>query len=626
MKRTFYMIVLALISLGAFSQTHEVYPEYGQAWGGGSVVDVDNDGDMDLYITGRKNPAGEETRWNQMLFYNDATGEYDSVGTDLEVIERANLDWADIDGDGYVDVLGTEHSFDTYHGGVYKNNGDGTFTLLDWPIPDRTHAAAFADFNNDGWMDYVCISNAADNSCVMINNGDNTFEKTNVDVFDGLFFGLGYVEVIDYNNDGFMDFFMCANVDNEDKSAADNARVIADVFINYNEEPGNFYRAYLGITENNPSGSIRMKANGGVDFADFNSDGWIDLALNGEGGAGTGEPAAGEDEWKCVTHIYLNAKDGTFTDKAQTAFQPDLRPLGSSGVGTGVIDWNIDGHYDLVMTGWNPPTVNTQAGYLYHGDGAGNFSEVGRVPGASETVLLFSDWNGDGLYDYLVSGHSWDAMWYADPEEVGRTAAVYFNTNTATTNAPPSAPGNLAAEVTDANVELTWDAATDDLTPPAALSYEYFLQDGAGNYLIAPASFVGGDNDGQRKIMKMGNACLNTFLKLRSLDPGDYTWGVQAIDASYAGSAFATGTFKISGVSVEDVRIPALADIYAYDEMLVVRSKKYDRASVEVYNLVGQKVVSENVDAYFTRTLPQGVYVVKVSVDNHVQLGKVMIH
>jgi hypothetical protein len=429
--------------------------------------------------------------------------------------------------------------------------------------------------------------------------------------------------VLDYNNDGFMDFFVSGNVDNS--YYLEGARVITDIFINYDEEPGNFYRANLGKTESNPGGVIYMKSNGGVDFADFNSDGWIDFALHGEGGAGTGEPGEGEDIWACISHVYLNTQDGSFADKPQPAFQPDLRPLSSTGVGTGTIDWNNDGYWDLIITGWNPPTVNTQDAYLYYGDGAGNFTDQGRVPGASETILLFLDWNADNVLDYLVSGHSWDAMWFSDANgEVGRTAAVYFNSNTSSPNVKPSAPTNLDATVDDQTVELTWDAATDDKTPAVSLSYEYWLKDGEGNWLIAPASFVGGDNDGLRKVNKLGNACLNKFVKLRNLPAGNYTWGVQAIDASYAGSAFATGDFSIT-TSVNDVRTSSLAEIYSYDDKLVVRSKLTKNIDVTVYNLVGQRISTEVISGDYTTTLPTGVYIVKVSSEGRTQINKVFI-
>jgi hypothetical protein len=642
MKRILYVAAFLLAVATGYSQTITIHSELGQAWGGGSSVDINNDGHLDFYITGNKNnpkepllsPEGDPLdldkngisdtteRWQRMYFWNPVTSQFDKVNTNLRMIERANLDWADIDGDGLLDLLATEHNFDPnfYKGGVYKNLGTGMFEKLDYPLPLKANASAWADFNNDGLIDYVCLSVELGVSGVYINQGNGNFNATNTEVF-GLFkFGIPYCEVIDYNNDGFMDIFITSNCDNPE--ANDNARVIADVFINYNEEPGNFYRAFLGKTATNTSGSIYQKGNGGVDFADLNSDGWLDMVLHGEGGAGTFEPA--DEGWACISHVYLNQKDGTYADKPQTAFQPDLRPLSSSGVGTGIIDWNNDGNYDLFITGWNPPTVNTQAGYLYHGDGAGNFTEVSRVPGGSETIVLFNDWNADGFPDYLVSGHSWDAMFYPNEADQGRTGSVMLNPNTTAANAAPAAPAGLAAVVDAGNVTLSWNEATDDKTPAKSLSYEYFLKDGEGKFILAPASFVGGEKDGLRKVNKLGNCFLNKSAKLLGLSDGDYTWGVQAIDAQYKGSAFATGAFKVGNIGVKNNKVD-FATIYTTDQVLTVKLNSEKRSDVVVYNLLGQPVVKESFQGSFTSRLPSGAYIVKVASDNRIQTSKVIV-
>jgi hypothetical protein len=641
-QKLYFLLVLMLAAAGTYGQGIQVKPEFGQAWGGGSAVDINNDGHLDFYISGSKNnpkePLLDEAgnpldlnedgiadtteRWQRMMFWNPETNVFDPVTTSLRITDRSNLDWADIDGDGLLDLLATEHSFSFFHGGVYKNLGDGTFEKLDMPVPAKGNAGAWADFNNDGFLDYICLSNDSAASGVYINQGDNTFELTNTEVFGEIKYGLGYCEVLDYNNDGFMDVFVSGNVDNANLSVNDGARVIADIFINYSDEPGNFYRAFLGKTATNESGSIYMKANGGVDFADFNGDGWLDMALHGEGGAGTYEPASG-DVWSCISHVYLNQKDGTFLDKPQADFQADLRPLGSTGVGTATIDWNNDGYYDLFISGWNPPTVNTQDAYLYYGDGAGNFADQGRVPGASETIILLNDWNGDGFPDYLVSGHSWDAMFYSETE-VGRTGAVMLNTNTDVENAVPAAPTGLTATVDGADITLSWNEATDDETPAKSLSYEFFLKDGEGNYMIPPASFVGGENDGLRKVMKLGNCFLNKFAKLRNLAEGNYTWGVQAIDAMYKGSPFATSTLHLGPSGIQDVT-RSLALIYAHGSTLYVKPVGTKSMQLSVYNLVGENLMQKTISGICTESLPAGMYIVKLSEGNTVQTVKVVV-
>jgi hypothetical protein len=131
--------------------------------------------------------------------------------------------------------------------------------------------------------------------------------------------------------------------------------------------------------------------------------------------------------------------------------------------------------------------------------------------------------------------------------------------------------------------------------------------------------------DGKRKVMKLGNAYLNDFVEIHGLPHGQYIWGVQAIDASYAGSAFAVDTFDIVASSVRDIKPADLADIYSYDNMLIIRGKEYDQADVEVYNVVGQKILSERINNNYRARLPQGVFIVRVSTKNAFQMGKVYI-
>lgn len=632
MRKIIYTLVLALLSAGLFAQEYVVHKELGQAWGGGAEVDIDADGNLDFYIAGSKNNPAEPLldgdgnpidanddgvadtteRWQRLYMYTDAG--FVNTPTNLRVVDRANLDWADINGDGLVDLFAAEHSYGDpwYHGGIYTNNGDGTFTKTDWPLFEKTNAGALADFNNDGHWDYVGISSDSAGSFVYMNNGDDTFEQTNGDVFGEYKFGIPYLTVIDFNNDGLTDIFISSNCDNPATNGG--ARVIADIFINNDEEPGTFYRAFIG------DNGVFQKGNGGLDIADFNGDGYLDFAMHGEGGAGTGEPAPGEPEWACYSHVYLNQQDGTFLDKPQPEFRADLRPLNSTGVATRTIDWDNDGDYDLILSGWEPET-GTQAGYLYTGDGAGNFTNAGRVPGGSETVILFNDWNGDGVLDFLASGHCWDAMWYDEAnDEVGRTAAVYFNTNDPNTR--PDAPTNLSADAEYEWVTLSWDAATDAETSASSLTYEIYIKDSDGNYVIAPASKA----DGTRLILKHGRQFTNTEITIHDLPVGNYTWSVQSIDASYAGSAFAAeGAFTMRAVGVQENALESMLNVYAQQQTLVVDLEAAGKGRVAVYNISGQEVVSEEINGEFRTNLSTGVYFVKVSHNNETAVRKVLV-
>jgi hypothetical protein len=641
MKKTFYIFVLAFICAGAFAQTFEVHKELGQAWGGGTSVDINNDGHLDFIIAGQKNnpiepvldengnpvDANNDTkpdsseRWIRIYLWDTEAGAFDTVKTNLRIADRPNLDWYDIDNDGLLDVMVGEHSFGNYHGGIYKNLGNGMFEKQDLPFDTATMCGVFGDFNRDGLWDYFCLSHDSAGSAVYLNQGNNEFVANNTG-FGDFSFGLGQARVVDINNDGLQDIFISANWDNA-AFFEHSARVFTDFFLNNDEEPGTFYRANIG------DNGVNMKGNGGVDFADFNEDGLLDFALHGEGGQGTAEPAQGEDVWKCVSHVYLNQGNNSFIDKPQPAFQPDLRPLNSTGKATATIDWNYDGHYDLILSGWNPVSnevgTNTQAGYLYSGNGTGTFAEVGRVPGGSETVILFNDWNNDGFLDYMASGHTWDEM-FVTGEDQGRCGVVYFNSNTSQANVEPDAPLNPAETIDNKDVTLSWEASTDDLTPSEALTYEFFVKDAEGNYLVAPASFVGGDKDGLRKILQIGNANQNLAIKLFGLADGDYTWGVQAIDASYAGSVFATGDFKIGEeTGVTETKQPELAKIYSTRQSLYVMLRDIDEANVTVMNVVGQIIDSRHMNRLYSINLQTGVYVVKINSGNQTQLRKIVI-
>jgi len=647
MKRKLFLIPAALFSACVFAQNFEVHTEFGQAWGGGSVVDINNDGKLDFYIAGKKNNPMDPVldmsgnpldlnhdgkndsteNWRRMYFWDKSSNMYKPVITNLNSVDRVNLDWRDVDGDGYLDVIVGDHSGTpddelTYTGlpvrGIFKNKGDGKFEKLNWPIAKNTTAAAFADFNMDGLLDYICVSKDSGKSAIFFNAGNGVFDSTgSASLFGKYQLGLAYVKVVDINNDGLPDFLLSGNVDNKDKTPFGGARVFMDLFINNPDAPGNFSRAMLSDQ------GVFMKANGAILFADVNSDGKMDMLVNGEGGEGTGEPVSG-DVWACITHLYLGQGDGSFVEKTNS-FINDIRPLGSTGVGGVLTDWNNDGKFDLIITGWAPTlSPATQAGLMYYGDGSGNFTNQTRVPGASETVLLLLDWNNDGVKDYLVSGHSWDQMFYPNPENQGRTGGIYLNNNGI--NNPPSVPSNLSYSYDNINdiITINWDAATDDKTPSNSLTYEYYLKNSKG-FLIAPNSFVGGENDGLRKVVGMGNAYLNKSLKFYGLPDDTYTFGVQAIDASYNGSKFSTIEFVINKTGVKNNRNLSIK-VYPNPASDYVKVEASDNAYISIMSVDGKVIKTlKNPKLINVSDFTTGIYIVEIKDGNKVSVQKLII-
>ena len=100
----------------------------------------------------------------------------------------------------------------------YRNNGDGTFTsLTSLPANDpenqggASHGCNWGDYDNDGWLDLFVANRVGQNDFLYHNNGDGTFTKitNSIAVNDG---GYSWAAAWgDYDNDGFLDLFV-ANI------------------------------------------------------------------------------------------------------------------------------------------------------------------------------------------------------------------------------------------------------------------------------------------------------------------------------------------------------------------------------------------------------------------------------
>jgi hypothetical protein len=150
--------------------------------GGSSWGDIDNDGDFDLFVANWQNQ-------NNQLFINNG-GTFTEQTTSIIASGGGNSfgsSFADIDNDGDLDLfvcnafLGNQtNNF------VYINDGTGNFTQDTSSVLATqngwTFGCAFGDYNNDGWLDLVLANtlNESQNNSLFKNTGvGNNWVKFN---------------------------------------------------------------------------------------------------------------------------------------------------------------------------------------------------------------------------------------------------------------------------------------------------------------------------------------------------------------------------------------------------------------------------------------------------------------
>ena len=90
-------------------------------------------------------------------------------------------------------------------------------------------------------------------------------------------------------------------------------------------------------------------------------------------------------------------------------------------------------------------------------------------------------------------------------------------------------------------MRFSWTAATDAETPQPGLTYN--LRVGTtpgGDEIMSGMAIVGGSDDAKRLVPAMGNCQHDTSWTLKGLPSRTYYWSVQAVDAAFAGSSWAT--------------------------------------------------------------------------------------
>ena len=204
---------------------------------GVAIVDVNNDGKLDMYVcaTAKRNPRerinilyiNQGTDKNNVPRFKDMANEYGLADTTQSTMAY----FFDYDNDEDLDVfIAVNHIMkDEYTNAFRKPNVNGEHPSTgklyrnDWSnelqhpyftdvsksagilIEGFTHAANIADFNNDGWMDIFEANDYISSNVLYINNHDGTFTNRAKEYFKHTAYNSMGSDVIDINNDGMDD-------------------------------------------------------------------------------------------------------------------------------------------------------------------------------------------------------------------------------------------------------------------------------------------------------------------------------------------------------------------------------------------------------------------------------------
>ncbi len=536
-------------------------------------------------------------------------------------VNSNNIDAAlDFNNDGLVDLIkfgwnssddwtGLGDEWKTNHMTLYKNNGDGTFSLVEEagfpnmkPDNDGTPIAlAVGDYDRDGFVD-VLVSAIE----VVRGEGEELMPGRAVNLYRNIG-GTGKFEKM----------------------------LIADVKGGVWTNEAKDSDTDEVITPRTQLEGWFAPISGNVLFADINNDGWLDIINSGW----ADDCHMADRVGGARTIVYLNREGQKFEDV--TATMTNVR----SG-GTAVFDYDADGYLDYFFPGYSD-AFGGWASYIYSnnipyeedenaiftdpidGDQLGIWGNEGCHP-------TFRDFNGDGIYDmwYNDGNDHVIILWgqadgkfvredYNDLRADGRYGCVgdfdndgytdlfqtgwyakdrlYYNTTTEALEAP-AAPENVAVKYEDGKLVITWEydeaQAIED-----AIAYNVYVKNENGIYSLLPANI----ETGFIKVAEGKHVALRPNVMEYSITTvcADAQVGVQAISLkNETYSQFATAATsdvkEIAATSAKALKVNVV------EGGIIVAG---NGEQVTVFNTLGQKVAT-GVAGSLIALPANGIYVI----------------
>lgn len=268
----------------------------------------------------------------------------------------ANASIGDLDGDGDLDIVLAKGRHWPLHNRILLNNGSGEFpTAKDLSdSADRTYSAVLSDLDRDGDLDILVSNDSPDRKLVYLNDGKANFKM--VGTWGEANWNTRNAAIADLNGDGFPDII--------------SANRRSSSYVCINDGVGGF----------SPREHIRIQFESASTIvpADFNNDGFIDLAMQHRDGG--------------QSLVLFNDGQAGFNQKTTFGHAISATRAAASG------DLNGDGLNDLIVGD------ERLGAFVYLNSGNGGFAD-GMVIGEKLDVpysIAIGDLNGDKKLDIIV--------------------------------------------------------------------------------------------------------------------------------------------------------------------------------------------------------------------------------
>lgn len=375
------------------------YLGMGQAWG-----DYDNDGWIDLYLTGNLEPNA--------LLRNRGDGTFEPAPHTAHVALAEAVSggalWGDYDNDGWTDLYVLNHGPNV----LFRNDGGRGFidATAAAGVGDagKGQSATWGDYDGDGDLDLYVVNWSCAPQCdpetleasrdrLYRNEGDGTFSDATASLGDAKTLGAGFAaSFFDYDGDGDADLYV---VNDKYRNPIGNV-------LWRNEGPGCGSWCWVDVSEE--AGAAAVMHGMGLAVGDYDGDLTPDVYASNMMGP---------------MMLLRNAGGGAFADTTWDA-GVGINPPGTAvGWGAAFLDYDNDGWLDLYLATTGMPKLsssfyggkqpdmenflNPYPDALFRNAGNATFAQVAAPDqgdsGRATMGLAYADYDHDGFVD-LVAG------------------------------------------------------------------------------------------------------------------------------------------------------------------------------------------------------------------------------